>query len=490
MKETNQDSTSHKKRIHSFSDDVLGEHDAVGLSSLLQQKLISKKEVIDATIRRAEMIQPRLRPIACEHFDQALQTFDQAAAGYFSGIPTFIKDLSYVEGLPVRYGSEAFASVKRSTKTDPIVKQIQSLGFVTLGTSTLPEFGLTCSTEFPDRQKNTLNPWDPTYTAGGSSGGAAVLVASGVVPIAHSADGGGSTRIPAACCGLIGLKASRGRLLKSRSFEKQLVEISIDGIVSRSVRDTAYFYAEAERYYKNANLPDIGLVTKPIDRSLNIGFLRDAGLTYGLDLKTEKAFNDTIIQLEDLGHTLKPVNFPVSEQMKKDFKLLWILQGFAIRRLGKFLFPPEFDPQKLTRFTKGLSSKFAKQFWKTRGMIKRLHAVNVLYDHFLEQEKIDILLTPTMAHLTPKIGHFDMNLDCDTILERMRDWASFTAFANVAGCPAISLPLHHDEETDLPIGIQFFGPSGQEKLLLALAFQLEEAKPPLKIHESAHKITS
>ena len=183
----------------------------------------------------------------------------------------FIKDLTLVEGMPTYFGTAALHKVAPTTKTDPIAKQIFDQGFIHLGNSSLPEFGFTCTTEFPD-QAPTCNPWNLGYSVGGSSGGAAALVAAGVVPIAHTADGGGSTRIPAACCGLVGLKGSRGRLLKSSAFEKGAVDIAIDGVVTRSVRDTAYFYAEAEKYYHNPKLPKIGLVEGASKRKFKIGF--------------------------------------------------------------------------------------------------------------------------------------------------------------------------------------------------------------------------
>ena len=165
-------------------------------------------------LKEQKKVDPRLNAIVTDCYDKGLESANGSKAGYFAGIPTFIKDLTLVEGIPTYFGSEAFATAKPATKTDPIAKQIFAQGFVNLGTSSLPEFGFTCSTEF-ENQPDTCNPWNTRHTAGGSSGGAAALVAAGVVPLAHSADGGGSTRIPAACCGVIGLKPSRGRLLKS-----------------------------------------------------------------------------------------------------------------------------------------------------------------------------------------------------------------------------------------------------------------------------------
>lgn len=463
-------------RVHSFSNDILGHFDAVELASLIQNKSISQKEVIKATIQRAENINPSLRPIAYDNYDNALEKVEGKISGFFAGVPTFFKDLTHVKGIPVRFGSDAFANVTPSQKTDSIAEKILSMGFVNMGMSTMPEFGFTCSTEFPNQQ-NTLNPWNPTFSPGGSSGGAAVLVASGVVPIAHTADGGGSTRIPASCCGLVGLKPSRGRILLSNGFEKQIVDIAIDGVVTRSMRDTAHFYHEAELYYYNNNLPKIGLVTDPLNRNLNIGFLEEALHGDKLDASVQTAYKETLSLLEDLGHHLQAVQFPVSDEAKEDFKLLWAMQGYFVKRMGKLLFPKEYDPKKLTPFTRGLSKIYAKQFWKTPAMVKRIKQTYYSYHQFLKDQNIEILCTPTIGQLPPKFGHIDMSLDAGTIMSRMGILTPYTAYSNANGCPSISLPLQHDEENDLPIGIMFMGDHGQERLLFELGFQLEEAKP-------------
>ena len=222
-------------RIHSFNNDVLGDYDAVEIASLIRKKEINPKELIEATITRAHKINHQINAIV---YEKSLNDIKNNVNGFFAGVPIYFKEITLVKGMPAHYGSEAFEGAKPAKKTDPIAKQILSMGFVNMGTSSMPEFGFTCSTEFPNLE-NTLNPWNLKYTAGGSSGGAAALVASGIVPIAHSADGGGSIRIPAASCGLIGLKPSRDRLLMSSAFDKQAVKISTDGVITRSVRDTA-----------------------------------------------------------------------------------------------------------------------------------------------------------------------------------------------------------------------------------------------------------
>lgn len=472
-----------KNRIHAFNnDDALGHLDTIGIVNLLKSGQVSAKEIIEASINRAEKINPHIKAIAFENYSRAIQEVSKKSDGYFGGIPLFFKDMTNVKGNPVTFGSEAFKGAKPSKIDDTITQQILSMGFINMGMSTMPEMGFICSTEFPNIQQNTANPWNPEYTAGGSSGGAAALVAAGVVSIAHSADGGGSTRIPASCCGLVGLKPTRGRLLKSKVFEVQPVEIAIDGVETRSVRDTAYFYYEAEKYYHNKKLTKIGLVSEPTKRKLNIGYVERPTNGKSLDTATNKALNETVSLLQDLGHQLIPVKFPVTEQMVDDFKIFWAFNAYFVQHLGKLMFPAPFEPKNLSKLTNGLTKLYSKRILETPFIIHRLKKSYDEYLQFLLKNKIDILLTPTVAHLTPKLGYFDMNLDFETLFERMGDWVCFTPYANTNGSPSISLPIGHDEEKDLPIGMQFAANHGEEKLLFELSYQIEAAQPWRRIY--------
>ncbi len=195
--------------IHAFQDDALGHHDATGLADLIRRGELSVAEVTAAAIARARQVEPFIQGIAYEAFDQARKR--TATGGFFHGVPTFIKDNTDVAGMPTCHGSEAVPS-RVATKTSPLAEQMLAQGYVCLGKSTLPEFGFNASTEHASAPPSR-NPWNLAYSTGASSGGSAALVAAGVVPLAHANDGGGSIRIPAACCGLIGLKPSRGRLV-------------------------------------------------------------------------------------------------------------------------------------------------------------------------------------------------------------------------------------------------------------------------------------
>lgn len=468
------------KRVHSFSDDVLGNLDGVAIASLIKNGELQATEVVAATIARAKKVEGQLNAIVTDCYEEGLAAAEEKKEGFFAGLPMFIKDLTLIEGIPTYFGTEAMSKVGPATKTDPIAQQIFAQGFIHLGNSSLPEFGLTCSTEFPN-QPATTNPWDTNYSVGGSSGGAAALVTAGVVPIAHSADGGGSTRIPAACCGLVGLKGSRGRLLKSGAFEKGAVDIAIDGVLTRSVRDTAYFYAEAEKYYKNPKLIEIGLVSGPSKRKYKIG-VTDVG-SNGLtaDKKVKKSLDETVELLTNLGHEVKLIKLPFTDQMSDDFGVLWGMGAFFCRRFGRQLIDPTFDASKLTKLTRGLSKLYAKNFLKTPFSVYRLRKTYYQYAQMFDDLDIDLILTPTLGHETPKLGYMGMNLEFEELFQRMKEWACYTPYSNATGGPSISLPLGHDAENDLPIGMLFWSNHGEEKLLLDLAYQLEEAQPWVRI---------
>lgn len=464
------------KKVHAFDNDVLGNLDAVALADLIKNKQLTSEEVVNATIKRANKVNPKLNAIVTENYEQALNISKTKQTGFFAGVPIYFKDLTNIKGLPTYQGSEALKNVPASSKTDDIAKKILSMGFVNMGMTTLPEFGFACATEFPDKPA-TLNPWNIDHSPGGSSGGAGALVASGVLPMAHSADGGGSTRIPAACCGAVGLKATRGRLLLSKIFHNQLVEVAIDGVISRTVRDTAYFYYEAEKYYHNKKLPAIGLVKEPTKTKLTIGFEEKAALGETVDAPTAKALNGTIALLEQMGYTLKPVNLPEAPQLKQDFKDYWALNSFLIKRFGKRVFHKSFDSTKLTKLVKGLANKASKNILKSPFLVGRLRNSYKMYQQFLKESEIDVLLTPTLAHLSPPIGHFDMNQDSETLFAKMEDWVQYTPYTNATGCPSISLPLGFDEKTNLPIGMMFWADWGEDKMLLELSYAIEKTKP-------------
>jgi amidase len=459
---------------HAFTDDLAG-LDAVATADLVRTKQVSPAEVVAAAIERAEALHADLNAVATPDYERARATATRASThGTFAGVPTFIKDGTDVAGLPTREGSDAFHLAGPAKATAPIAQQLFDMGTVNLGKSTLPEFGFTASTEFPDGTA-THNPWNLARTPGGSSGGAGALVAAGVVPLAHGQDGGGSIRIPAACNGLVGLKATRGRLLPDPTARLLPVKIVADGVLTRTVRDTVAYYREAELRYRSRTLPPLGEVSLPLDRPLRVGAFVDTPTGAVVDAATRRTFDATVELLERLGHRVETVDPPVGQQFADDFVHYWAMLAFAVRRSGHKLYDPTFDRTRLTMLTNGLAERFRAGWSSTPAVIARLRRSREVFERSMAN--LDVVLTPTMAQLPPVLGHLGTTLAYDVLFPRVEEWVGFTPLANATGAPAISLPLGHDADTDLPVGMMFSGRFGDDGLLLRLALQLEEAQP-------------
>jgi amidase len=452
-----------------FCDDALGAADAVEVARRIREGEIHAAEAVDAAIARAERINPSLNAIVTPSFESARRRAEAAVSGAFAGVPFFIKDTDALAGLPFSFGSRALPDTP-AEKSSPFVDQFLSLGPIPLGKTTLSEFGLTGTTE-SIAHGPTHNPWRLGFSPGGSSGGSAALVAAGVVPIAHANDGGGSTRIPASCCGLVGLKPSRGRLVDFEGTALMPVRLQHQGMVSRSVRDTAVFYHAAEGVYRNRALPEIGLVTHP-GRRLRIGMY--AGLSNHEPAHPEcvAAVDEAAKLCERLGHSVTAVPPPFDERFHEDFLLLWSLMAFAIVQFGKQLIHPGFHRAGLESFTEGLARHFRENIVHAPSAIGRLRRFARRHAGFFEN--YDVLLSPTMAMPPPEHGYIGPEVPFETLLERMRWMVPFTPVQNVAGTPAISLPLARSR-SDLPIGVQLASAMGTERTLLELALELEEA---------------
>jgi len=465
---------------HAFTDDALGDADATELAARIRSGEVSSVEVIDAAITRATRTEPDLHAIAEEGFERARRQADATSGSPnadtrpFAGVPTFIKDMIDVTGHRTRFGSSAFPTARPAALSDPFAQQMFDMGMINLGKTTMPEFGFTPSTEFPDAPA-TANPWNTARSAGGSSGGSAAMVAAGVVPIAHAADGGGSTRIPASCCGLVGLKPTRGRLIASRTTARQLVAIVVDGVLTRSVSDTIGYITEAERRHRNPRLESVGPIDRPLERKLRIGVIDDAPVAGSIDEGVRREFEASVNLLEGLGHRIDRRAAPVSSEFAEDFVTLYkLLAAAALAADGK-AFGPAFEPALATEFTKGLADSVKQVKRRVPGAIRRLRASQRRSDD--DFGPCDVIMMPTVAQVPPELGHLGMDLDVDTLFPRVIDWACFTPYANATGTPSISLPLGHDPATNCPVGMTFGARTGQDRLLLELALQLEQAQP-------------
>lgn len=464
--------------VHAFADDALGDDDGVTIAARIRTRQVSAVEVVAAAIDRAHKVNPILNAIELSDFAAALERASRARPGAFSGVPTFIKDNTDLVGLPTNHGSRAVNA--RPAKADAaFARQLLAQGFVCLGKSRLPEFGFNASTEFAGAAP-TRNPWQADYSTGASSGGSAALVAAGVVPIAHANDGGGSIRIPAACCGLIGLKPTRGRLLDPEAAKALPVNILAEGVLTRSVRDTAHFFAAAETFFRNPKLPAIGLVQGPARRRLRVGMVLDSVTGHRTDEATRTTVTATAHLLEGLGHQVEEFPLLVRRSFADDFSIYWGMLSFLITTFGARIMSPDFDASKLDKLTRGLGVLFKKNIWKTPAVLYRLRRSAREYARVFE--RYDVVLSPVLAHTTPKLGYLSPEHDFEVLFDRLVRYVSFTPLNNATGAPGIALPMEATPE-GLPIAAHFSARNGAERTLLELAFEIEAARPWRRIQD-------
>lgn len=462
-------------RLHAFGDDVLGELDAVGLVQAIRSGEVSVVDVVDAAVARAERVNPELNGVVHPAYEKAREQARHPRGGYFAGVPTFVKDNVDVAGMPTRQGSDAFAGRPRATDGD-FARMFLATGLLPLGKTQLSEFGFSASAEHP-RLGPVRSPWALDHTAGASSAGSAAMVASGVVPIAHANDGGGSIRIPASVNGLVGLKPTRDRLAQDKMLREMPVRIVQDGVLTRSVRDTAAFYREAEKVYRSLKLPPVGDITRPVKARLDIALVTD-GIGRAASPEVIELTLKTASLLEELGHRVHPIAQPLPDTLKDDFLLYWSLLAMFTVRTGRRTFGRSWDAAQLDNLTLGLARHSTRGLHKLPLAISRLKRTRRWSREFFA--RYDVVLTPTLATATPRIGHLTPTEDYDTIMDRLLDWVAFTPLQNATGDPAISLPLA-TTASGLPQGMMFGAASGREATLLELAYELEEARPFARI---------
>ena len=459
-------------RISAFTDDALGEDDAVGLAARLRAGEVSALDLVEAALARVEAVEPALHAVAYADAERARAEAADPRGGFFSGIPTFVKDNVDVQGMPTQQGSDAWTARPQRAHGD-FARMYLGTGLVALGKTQLSEFGFSPSSEH-SRLEAVRSPWDTDRIAGASSAGSAALVATGAVPIAHANDGGGSIRIPASVNGLVGLKPTRGRLPQDRTLREMPVQIVQDGVVTRSVRDTAAFFREAEKIWRNPALPPVGDVVRPLSGSLRIAVLTE-GIGRAAHPDVRERTLETAILLESLGHHVTELDVaPVPGSLKDDFLAYWSLLAMVIVRTGRRQLDADFDLARIDGFTHGLSRLAVRSLPRLPLAIARLRASRRRSAKFFRD--YDVVLTPTLAHTTPKLGHLDPTQDFDVVLDRILDWVAFTPLQNATGAPAISLPLATSPE-GVPLGMMLAADQGQEARLLGLAHQLEEARP-------------
>ena len=464
-------------RIHAFGDDALGDHDAVGLVEALRAGAVSAGELIEAAIARAEKVNPALNGLAYEAFDRArVRSHSGWYGGFFDGVPSFLKDNVAVAGMPTMNGTDAWDPVTATADGD-FARSYLATGLVPLGKTRMSEFGFSASAEHP-RLGPVRNPWDTAHTAGASSSGSGAFVAAGVVPIAHANDGGGSIRIPASCNGLVGLKPSRGRLPLDKNMRQMPLRIVANGVVTRSVRDTAAFCREMEKVLANPKLPPIGDVTRPGTQRLQIAVCTQS-ITREAGPEVNELTLKTAALLEELGHRITVIDNPVPQRFMDDFLLYWSFLAFALVRGGRRSFGASFDRTRLDNLTLGLERHASRNLHRVPAATARLSRIRRVTSRL--HATYDVVLMPTLAEAPPLIGHLDPTTPYQQIIDRLIDWVAFTPLQNATGEPAISVPAAQSA-SGLPVGMMFSAGVGEEARLLELAFELEEAQPWKRIH--------
>ena len=465
-------------------DDLL-QHDALALAALVRARKLSPRELLDTAIARAEALDPRLSFLAQRLFDRAhRQLVEQPPSGPFGGVPFLLKDLNtHIDGELTEGGSRLFKGF-RANATSELVLRHQRAGLVIFGKTTSPEFGLTGTTE--NRLTGaTRNPWAPDRIAGGSSGGAAVAVAAGVVPVAHATDGGGSIRIPAACCGLFGLKPSRGRVPMGPPRSEGWGGLSAHHAVTRSVRDSAVLLdvtagIEPGSRYSAPPAPAGGFLAaarrKP--RALRLALMTRPFSGSPVDPQCVAAAEAAARLCEQLGHHVEiaaPAIDPAAIGMAS-FAIISSAVAADIEDRAKLLGiapgPDVLEPITLAFLAYGRSVS-GRDLARANNS---LQTAALTMAQFLATH--DMIISPTLATPPLPLGQINLSPDCDfqTWGQRAAAFTPFAQIANLTGQPAMSVPLGTSRD-GLPLGVMFTGRYGNEAGLLQLAMQLETAQP-------------
>lgn len=467
---------------------ILGTHDAVGLAELVRSGEVSARELTEAALARVEATDAEYNAVVQRLDDRArAQTAGDLPTGPFTGVPMMIKDLyAPTAGDPMHNGNKAMRDANwTATEDSDIVKLYRNAGFVFVGRTNTPELGLVGTTE-PLSHGPTRNPWNPEHCVGGSSGGSAAAVAAGMVPLAHASDGGGSIRIPAAMCGLVGLKPSRGRIPMGPAGEEW--GLSIQHVVTKSVRDAA-----AMLDVSSVHSPGDGVVAPANPRPWIEEVGRDPGrlriAMIAEEFRDDIAVNPEIVamtravaqRLEALGHDVFEARPPhwSDPSLQRQFMAMWAVNAANnIAKIGALL------GRELTEDDMEISTWLQVQAGRAKSGLDLMASMDAMAKFRRDTAdwwaaNCDLMLTPTCAKPAPVVGDMVSSPD-----EPMRGstlskpYAVFTSPLNVTGQPAVSLPMGLTE-AGLPIGAQLVAAYGREDLLLQVSSQLEEHFVPL-----------
>ncbi|MGC0362611.1 amidase [Rhodococcus sp. 27YEA15] len=455
--------------------------DATGMAEVIASGEVTADEIAAIATKAITAVDDKINAVATGPFDRPLE---YAPDGRFAGVPFAIKDLvCHAAGVPTRMGTRMLGDGIRPPADTHLMERFRAAGLATLAVTTTPEFGFNANTEAVT-YGSTRNPWNLDYSAGGSSGGSAALVASGAIPIAHANDGGGSVRIPAGCNGLVGLKPSRGRIPMGPDMGDALSGFAIEFAVTRSVRDTAALLDDVAVSY-----PGDRFVIAPPSRpwaeevnadpgSLRIAVHAESWADTYVDPEVAAAVDSVASTLEAAGHRVDRAT-PIFDwqQLLDAHVVIW----------SAFLAESVAGIEAMTGIVAG-PDNLERTTWECVQYGRRVTAVqlgmaNAIINTVSREvgrffTEYDVLLTPTSNSPSVPLGQLnaDAELTAEEWTKQIFDTCSFTPLFNATGTPAISLPLAQSSR-GLPIGLQFAGPMCSESLLLRLASQLEQALP-------------
>ena len=463
------------------------DQDALGLAEMVKRKEASPAELIEAVIARAEQANPQVNAIAQPLYDQARARAKQAFEGPFAGVPWVMKDLGHpVKGARLTGGSRAFADVVASEDAES-VKRFRAAGLNIFATSTSPEFGLTVTTE-SKLFGETKNPWDLTRSAGGSSGGSAALVAAGVLPAAHATDGGGSIRIPAACCGLFGLKPSRGRSPVGHGRTEGWNGLGVSHAVTRSVRDSAALMdathgLEAGSRYAAGAPPEGGYLAglqrsaaKVLGRAPRVALMIEPFTGVAVDPECRQAAEEAAKLCESLGWSVEKARPDVDGRAIGKAMMVVVSTHTALTvdtreaQLGRKLRDDELEVATWALVRAGRDLKATDLAAADLAFMTAAIAIARF------QERYDLILSPTLSKPPVKLGEVSLDQSGEAFGHAVGAYSPYTAVFNQTGAPAANVPLHWSPH-GLPVGVQFAARLGEEALLFSVAAELERAQP-------------
>jgi amidase len=437
---------------------------------------VSTGELVEHYLARIDEHSERLGAFVTVTADQA-RSAQPTGDGPLAGVPTAIKDLNATNGVRSSFGSPVFADFVPDFD-DEVVRRIAGAGMVSLGKTSTPEFGSPCYTE-PEGAPPAVTPWDTTRMAGGSSGGAASAVSAGLVPVAQGSDGGGSIRIPASCCGIVGLKPSRGRISGAPMYGDP-VGLATNGPLARTVRDAAAFLdvmagrAVGDPFWAPEGTESLlSACDRPPGRLRVARFSEPVITDASVDPECLAAWEDASRLLESLGHEVVDVDVPLPREAVPVFETCWaVLTALSVVNL-----PAEkrslLRPLTTWLADRGLAVN-GPEFGLAIGELRRVAARTLA-----ALSAYDAVLTPTIATPPLRVGAIRDDADPAADFEAQKRFTPYTSIWNVTGSPAVSLPTHLTP-SGLPVGVMLATAPGDEATLVSLAAQVEQAQPWLE----------